>query len=490
MRSLPIASVRDINTLVDTEDIRTRRHKILLLLALGGIAFEAAFLAVLSAGTSPMTEQLGLSANQVGSVSAYGYVATLIAALTCGFLADRLGRVRLMVLAKLVAVVGLVLMATAPDFLMLVVGRCLAGAAYGIDLGVAMAYLAEFLPKVRRHLLNFWQAQWYISSVVALVIVLGLYQVDVGLDVWRWSLAVAGGFALLITIAQIALMPESPRWLAQRGDLPRLRRSLNQVYEIDPVFPTSGRLTAEPTRPDASRWSELFQQKYRRRTLLANGVTMMQALQYYAVAYYLPVIALTLFGEGFGEAIVGSIVFNVFGIIGGVASIWVARRLGAHHSALYGFAAVAATILVLGVFFDSMPVALMFLVPALFICFHSAGPGVSGLTMAAMAYPSDLRGRGGQVATVSQSIGGIVGLYLFPVLVDEWGLATTITVFTVVPLLGVAICLAIRWEPFTEGEGDPEDAVALEAAAELHDRLDDQGPAGGTPVRRVEEPTA
>ncbi|MDV6263714.1 MFS transporter [Rhodococcoides yunnanense] len=246
MRSLKINSVREINDLIDLEDIKTHRRKLLLVLGLGGIAFEAFYLAVLSAGTSPMTEQLGLSANEVGLVSSYGYVATLIAALTCGFLADRLGRVKLMVLAKIVAVVALIIMATAPNFWILVLGRCLAGAAYGIDLGVAMAYLAEFLPKLRRHLLNFWQAQWYISSSFALLVVLGLYNLDVGLDIWRWSLAAAAVFAVIVTVGQMLFMPESPRWLAEKNDLVRLKKSLNKVYEIERSFRHRGFLPSTP----------------------------------------------------------------------------------------------------------------------------------------------------------------------------------------------------------------------------------------------------
>lgn len=89
--------------------------------------------------------------------------------------------------------------------------------------------------------------------------------------------------------------------------------------------------------------------------------------------------------------------------------------------------------------------------------------------MAAMAYPSDLRGRGGQIATVSQSLGGIVGLYAFPNMVDAYGLSTTITIFAIVPLIGVVICRAIMWEPFDEG-----DAVALEAEAQIGKPLEGQ----------------
>jgi MFS family permease len=443
-----ITCIEEVDEIVDRGEIRTPRHKALLLLGLAGIAFEAFYLAVLSSGTAPMAQQLDLTANQVGLVSSYGYVATLVAALTCGLLADRLGRVKLMVIAKFVTCAALIIMGTAPSFLVLVFGRCVAGAAFGIDLGVAMAYLSEFLPKKRQHWLNLWQAQWFLSTVVALAVVLGLYRLDLGLNIWRWAMVVAGLLALVVAFGQLAVLPESPRWLARKGQLDALARSLWQVYRIDARFPDSGHFSRVSHVESERKWSELFASRLRRRTILVNFVIVLVAITYYAVAYYLPVIGLTLFGKDFGEAIVGSIIFNLFGIFGGFSSIWIARRIGARGAALYGFLAVAVMILIFGLCFHLLSMALVFIVPALFVFFYAAGPGTASLTMAAMAYPSEIRGRGGQLSAVSQSIGGIVGLYVFPNLVDAVGTSLAITIFGIAPLLGVGVCLLIRWEPF------------------------------------------
>ncbi|WP_132992689.1 MFS transporter [Gordonia zhaorongruii] len=459
-RSVELRTVTDVDNVVDIEDIKTRRHKTMLVLGLAGIAFEAYFLAVLSGGTAPMQEQLHLDGNGVGLVSAFGYIATLVTAATCGLLADRFGRVRLMVIAKLIAVVAALLMAAAPSFAVLVIARCIAGAAYGVDLGVAMAYLSENLPKKRRTLLNFWQAQWYISTVSALVIMLILYQFDVGLNIWRWGLVTAAILAFGVAIAQWTLMPDSPRWLARRGDVDGVKAALSAMYRIDAVVPTGEIRSVVESPTHAPKWSALFEGRYLPRTILANLVTMLQGLQYYAVAYYLPVIALSLFGDDFGQATFGSIVFNLFGIVGGLASIWFAAKLGVTGAARYGFLAVAVMIFILGVGVDSLPTALAFIVPAAFIFFHAGGPGASGLTMAAMAYPSDLRGRGSQLASISQSIGGIVGLYLFPRLMDAIGLGPTITIFVVVPLLGALVSTVIRWEPMnTDADAEAEGVV-------------------------------
>jgi MFS transporter, putative metabolite transport protein len=462
-RVVHISCAEDVDRIIDTEGIRSARHKSLLLLGLAGIAFEAFYLAVLSSGTAPMTEQLGLSPNQVGLVSVYGYTATLVMAFTCGQLADRLGRVRLMVIAKFVTCVALLAMGAAPSFLVLVLGRCLAGAAFGIDLGSAMAYLAEYLPAKRRHLLNFWHPLWFMSTVVALAVVLGLYHLDLGLSVWRWAMVAAGVVAVIVAFGQLAVLPESPRWLVRKGDLAAVRRSLRLVYQLDARFPEDGRLTdAKPE--DETRWKELFAAGLRGRTFFVNTVTGLVSVTYYAIAYYLPVIGLVLFGQGFGQAIVGSIVFNLFGIVGGISSVWIGRRIGARNAALYGFVLVAAMLLVLGLFFQSLPIVLMFAVPALFILFYSAGPGTSGLTMTAMAYPSELRGRGSQLSAVAQSVGGIIGLYAFPTLAAAVGTAATITIFVAAPLLGVLVCAMFRWEPFTApvAQGAIPDVPAVE----------------------------
>lgn len=452
MRNTVISSIDEVDRLIDDEDVKTRQHKVLLVLGLAGISFEAFYLAVLSSGTEPMTVQLGLSANQVGLVSAYGYMATLVAAICCGMIADRFGRVRIMVAAKVITLVALLLMGTAPTFLVLVIGRCIAGAAFGVDLGVAMAYLAENLPRKRQHLLSFWQAQWFISTVLGLMIVLGLYRLDVGLDVWRWALVVASGFAVLVGIAQATTMPESPRWLARQGKSAELARSIRRIYQIDATIRIE---TSETAFGDvrATKWADLFQGEYLRRTILVSIVITAVSMTYYAVAYYLPVIALALFGRGFGQAIFGSIVFNLFGIVGGVASIWVGRRFGVRKGAQYGFALVALMILVLGVFFDSLPIALAFAVPALFILFYAAGPASASLAMSATAYPTELRGRGGQLGAVGQAVGGILGLYAFPNLAEAIGMGATIMLFAVVPLTGAVACAIIKWDGVRSADG-------------------------------------
>src|SRR5258706_9674505 len=81
----------------------------------------------------------------------------------CGWMADRWGRMRPLVIAKVLAVAGALLVSMAPDYATILFGRFFVGAAYGIDFAIAMAVLAEFTPARLKSRLNVWQGMWYMA---------------------------------------------------------------------------------------------------------------------------------------------------------------------------------------------------------------------------------------------------------------------------------------------------------------------------------------
>ncbi|WP_157226585.1 MFS transporter [Gordonia soli] len=422
------------------------------MLAFAGLGFEGFFVGALSGGMSTLKEQLGLDGDAVGTFSGLGYAASIVAALACARIGDRVGRVRLLVGAKVLAVIGATVMATAGSFDMLLAGRVTSGIAYGIDLGIALAYLAEFLPKARRNWLNFSQAQWYTSTSLALLVTLVVTELGAGLDTWRWVLGVAAVVAFVLFLCRLIFMPESARWLAARGDLPGAARSLTRLYREPFVAEAAA---SAPAPAVTVPWSALWTPGYRRRTVLANIVGFTEALQYFAIAFYLPIISLELFGGGITMAIAGSLVFNVFGIIGGFLAVRFTQRLGLRVATAWGYAGVAVSILVLALWTD-IPLWAGFLVPSVFIFCHAIAPGTAGLTMGSLAYRSELRARGSQLVTISRSAAGVTGLYCFPVLQSAVGTSTTLLIFLVAaPLTGLVACLVITWEPLSN-ESDRE----------------------------------
>lgn len=118
-------------------------------------------------------------------------------------------------------------------------------------------------------------------------------------------------------------------------------------------------------------------------------------------------------------------------------------------------------LIAMGLTFEKVPTAVAFLLPVLFILCHSAGPGANGKSIAALSYSSDVRALGTGVTGMVGSFGSVAGLYLFPQIKESLGLADTFLVLSVVPLLGMITCLAIKWDPMKAAS--PDEAASQRA---------------------------
>lgn len=448
--TLTIHNADDVSEVIEKGPRRRGRLRLIWALALGGVCFEAYSNAALSAGLGPLIEDFDLTASEVVLLTASAQVMSVIFSPVAGRLGDLLGRVPVMLIAKVVALAGAVAAAFAPSLAVIILGRVLAGVAFGLDLGVAMTYLSEFTPRKQRSRLNLWQGMWYASTTFNLAIALLVYNVGVHEEIWRWSLGSAGVLAIVIGVSQATFLYESPLWLASKNQIARAAKSVRKVYgvEIQGVNYDSHHDSAQTTsRAPLNDYIEIFRRPYLRRTLLAATCNAMQGMQYTAVGWYLPVISLALFGEDFESATTAALFFNAFGIIGGFSSVWFARRMGMRQAPRAGFAIVAVVLVVMGTTFGSLPLVVATLLPAVFIFAHSAGPGPSGVSLAPLAYPSELRGLGSSFAIFMGNLGAVAGLVAFPLVRAALGTGTAITVLAVIPVVGFIACAVVRWDP-------------------------------------------
>lgn len=458
-----IANVSQVTALINTLSKLPRKANLLWYLVLGGLFLDAYSNAALGAGLAPMTKELGLSAGQVGLLTATAPAVAILFNPAGGWLAARIGRVKPLIAAKAIAGLGAVLTATGGSFEAVWAGRALVGVAYGIDFAVAMALLAEYTPAKLRGRLNLWQSVWYVATTVNLALTLLFYQAGVSVEIWRWSVGSAGVFALALLVLQIAFLAESPSWLASKGRLAEAARSLRRIYGFDVEQGTAsgGDAAAEERKIGFRHAGVLFRKPYSQRTFLSTAISLTQAMQYFAIGWYLPVISLAIFGNEFETATLGSMVFNVAGIVGGALSAWFGRKIGLRVSSAAGYAFAFAILLVMGLGFGKLPIAIGFLLPFLFIFFHSAGPGANGKSIAALSYRSDVRTLGTGVTGMLGSFGSVIGLYVFPQIKEAIGLGPTIALLAAVPALGLVSCLVVRWDPTRSGVDPDDEEISL-----------------------------
>ncbi|WP_223947382.1 MFS transporter [Arthrobacter sp. NtRootA1] len=449
MSSLVLRGVHDVVSYIDARPRISGRAGLIWWLALGGLFLDAFSNSALSAGLGPMTRDLHLSPTQIAILTSLASWVAIAFNPIGGWMADRWGRIPPLIFAKFLAFAGAGFAAFAPTFELVLVGRFFVGAAYGIDFAIAMAVLAEFTPARLKSRLNTWQGIWYTAVSSNLILAIAFYNLGVGDSIWRFAVGSAGVVALALFLAQIIFMVESPTWAARKGLLDRAAASMSKIYGQD--FTPAPLADRTPILNMANRGAAnialIFRGTYLPRTILAATVQVGQSIQYFAVGWYLPIISLTLFGSDFVVATLGALVFNVFGIIGGFMSPRIGKILGLRRASAIGFGAVFVMLLILGFFYETLPIFLAFLVPSLFILFHSGGPGANGKSISTLSFRSELRAGANGVIGALGSTGAALGLLIFPLLKAELGLGPTFLILSAVPLAACIICSIIKWDP-------------------------------------------
>jgi MFS transporter, putative metabolite transport protein len=454
-----LRSRRDVVDLVNHGVIGQTRFWIVLI-AIGGTFIDAYDFTSLGIGAIQLRQEFALTAAQLGMITASMAIGALFGALFGGYYVDKIGRLRMFLLDLVFFVISAIGAALSPNYYVLILFRLLMGVGVGLDFPVALSFVAEYTAGSRKaKYVNWWAPTWFIATIVGFVAILPLYFAGVGTSLWRWAVGLGALPALVILTLRFIYMEESPMWAAHQS-LEEAARVLRKMYGLE-VIVADG---AEPPRGLAEIYSfrnfaEIFSPTYRPRTILAGVIGAMQSLEYYAVAFYFPVISTTLFGGSLLRAIGASLLFNLFGLAGGLWLVfWASTRIGARSLTIVGLIGVIVSLLIVGFGYGHLPPAIVFVVLGVFLCFHSFGQGSQGMTIATLSFPTSIRGAGTGWAQGMLRAGSTIGFFFFPLVREHFGLGTTLLLLVIVPLVSLITTLSIQWEP-VGADVDAEDFV-------------------------------
>lgn len=432
----------------------------------------------LAFGITAIKEQFGLSGFMTGLVNASIMVGAVIGALFGGYLVDRFGRYKLFMADMVFFVVAAIGCAVAPNEWVLIVFRFVMGIGVGLDLPVAMAFLAEFSKLKgkgnRSQRVNAWSPAWYIATGIGYLVVLIIFvslPYDQHAILWRLVVGFGAVPALIVLLVRRRYLAESPEWLANQGDLRAAVDVMRSHHNLDVRLADdagrsgsdSGNAVATAGSADAAgqttqtpkrggKWSgfaELFAPQYRVRTIVALCVSVFSTFGYNAVAYGTPLIITTLFHQTPLVTIVASLVINLgFGAIGGLLGMTIVNRFGTRRITLVGFVIQAVALALLAIV--GIPSGALVLVSvamlAAFVFAQAGGPGANLMNYATLSYPTRLRGIGiGFNQSVLRAF-SIVSLIMFPILAGSLGTG----VFWIVacaPLAGAIAVGIVKWDP-------------------------------------------
>ena len=182
--------------------------------AIGGLLFGFDT-AVINGAIVFIKQQFGLSDSQTEIAASSLLLGCVVGASVAAFTSDRFGRKKVLLGAALLFTISSLGAALPRDLTEFVIARVLGGVAIGIASTLSPLYIAEIAPARRRGLLVSLN-QLAIVSGILLSYSVNYLLTGAGPSNWRWMFASAAvpSLAFLITLLFI---PESPRWLMQKG---------------------------------------------------------------------------------------------------------------------------------------------------------------------------------------------------------------------------------------------------------------------------------
>jgi MFS family permease len=304
----------------------TEQRRTLLAAALGWMldAFDAMLYALVLAH---VMRDLGMSKATSGFLYTLTLLASGIGGMLFGFLADRIGRKRALMLSILTYSICSFASGLSTTVLMLAVFRFILGLGMGGEWNTGATLVAETWPdELRAKAIAIVQSSWAIGyALAALVAGIVLRYAN-----WRMVFFV-GILPALVTLWIRRSVPESPMWMEHH-------QLAAQGQKLEPQG-------TQRTRGNES-FSVIFRAPYRKSTIVLLLLNFFGLFAWWGLFSWIPpYLSLPVAQGGRGFGIMGTttllLVLNLFGMFPGYISFgWAADRLGRRKAfILYLFAA-------------------------------------------------------------------------------------------------------------------------------------------------------
>lgn len=465
--STPVRSVSDVARLINSNTEKNSYARWIVFLALGGVFLDAYDLTTLSYGIDDVVKEFGLTPTLTGLVTSSIMIGTILGNLIGGWLTDKYGRYSVFMADMLFFVVSAIAAGLAPNVWVLIGARFLMGVGVGIDLPVAMAYLAEFSKfsgksnKAAR--LAAWCPMWYAASSACFFIIFALYFLLPAEHIdwlWRASLLFGAVPALLIIAVRSKFMNESPLWAANQGDLSGAVRILRDSYGIIAHEEKPLQPEAASKKPPKVSFRVLFQKPYRERTIVTAVMNICISFEYTAIAFFLPSILAQFLGAGVFETISASLGLNaLFAFTGGLLGMRLAWKFPSRHVAIAGFALQFIALISLALIGHpdaTLGVVFAILMLGLWLFAEGFGPGAQMMIYPALSYPTHIRATGVGFGRSLSGIGSALALFILPILQANYG-TNMFWIVSLAAIIPIIFLLIIRFEPTRQDIDDQHD---------------------------------
>lgn len=358
-------------------------------------------------------------------------IGSAVGALFIGRPSDFLGRRPMLMAVALLFLFSTIATGVIGSYKFFLVFRFITGMAIGGSVILAPVYISELSPpNIRGRLVASFQLAIVIGILMAL---LSDYMLmDTGVNNWRYMF-ISGVFPALIFFLLLLFIPESPRYLMQRGlehetDVV-IRRINPQIdkFEFIQEFKKSNDIKI------ISSNAYLFQQPYPKLLLtgialgMFNQFTGINAVMFYVTDFFRSV------GFASNSRIEPALIIGLTNLVFTIVAMTIIDKVGRKKLLLAGSIGMAVCLSILTILLtaglEGSFIILLVLVG--FTGFFAASQGTVIWVLLSEMFPNNIRIRGASIGSFSYWFFYVVIVFLFPVIAKNLGVGTLFGFFAV-----------------------------------------------------------
>ena len=397
-----------------SEKVSARIVFLAVVAAIGGILFGYNT-AVISGTTEVVKAQFGLSTGGEGWYVGCALIGSIIGVLVAGMLSDFLGRKKTMLISALLFSISAIGCAVCADFSQLVVFRMIGGFGIGIVSIVSPIYISEVSPaQVRGTMVSLYQLFITIGFLLAYLMnflilrgaTLDATDPELGKamfnqEYWRAMLGCEAIPDLLFLIL-IFFIPESPRWLAVRGE----------------------------RRDKREEWKFLREPGILKAVLIGSAIAILgQFMGVNAVLYYGPKI---FADAGFEDPLFSTVLVGVVNMLTTVIALLIIDKVGRKQLVWWGVGGMIFCLLMIGLYFlpiTNLPTWFMLTFFLLYVFCTAISISAVVFVLLSEMYPNRVRGLAMSIAGFALWIGTYLIGQLTPWMLENLTPAGTFFLF-------------------------------------------------------------
>lgn len=425
---------------------------IALVAAMGGLLFGYDWV-VIGGARQFYEAYFHLTSEQlIGWANSCALIGCFAGSLAAGFLGDRFGRRRVLLVSAILFAVSSALTGWSYSFSAFICWRIVGGTAIGLSSNISPLYIAEISPaSVRGRLVSLNQfaivvgillaqiANWRIARPIpdhiSADLFLHTWNVQYG---WRWMFCAVAVPAVLFTLMSI-FIPESPRWLlaknreadsyevlARIGGITYARKETSNIKKI--IQAEAGEKTS---------WAELWRPGIRKVVLIGIALAVLQQWTGINILFNYAAEVYRSAGYGANDILLNIVITGTINLIFTIFAMLIVDRVGRRPMMLFGCIGIGICHLFSGFAYRAgwHGSAVLVLTLGAIACYALTLAPVVWVLIAEI-FPNRVRAQGISIAVCALWIASFLLTYTFPMINQALGSSGAFFGYGVVCLLG------------------------------------------------------